>query len=534
MRSQFQAYVFALGTVALAVALRLLLDPLMGDALPLVTLFGAVAIAVSLVGYCPAVVAAIVGYVACAYLFIEPRGRLGLDVPANLVGLVAYLFTCALIIGIGEAMRRAQQSASHRHELMQVTLRSIGDAVITTDIDGRVTTLNSVAESLTGWKQQQARGRPLDEVFRIVNEATGQPVESPATRALREGIVVGLANHTLLIRSDGTRLPIDDSAAPIRNETGRVSGCVLIFRDVSQQRQMEREKTQQLQTARLLAAIVETSDDGIISKSLDGVIQSWNAGAERIFGYTADQAIGRHISLVIPPDRLSEEDEIIARLRAGKRIDHYDTVRRRSDGQLINVSLTISPLKDDAGQVIGASKIVRDVTDRKRVEAERQKFVTLVESSTDFIGMCDLVGIPFFVNRAGLQMVGLDSIEQARHTPVREFFFPEDQPKILDEFFPHILEHGHGEIDVRFRHFKTGEALWMAYKVLTIKDNAGKPLAFATVSQDVTERKRAAEDLRASEQRVRERENQLRVVTDATPALISYVDSQERYRFVNR
>ena len=136
---------------------------------------------------------------------------------------------------------------------------------------------------------------------------------------------------------------------------------------------IEREKANQLLTARLLASIVESSNDAIISKSLDGIIQSWNAAAERLFGFTAEQAIGRHISLVIPPDRLAEEEQIIASLRAGKRIEHYETERLRSDGQHIIVSLTISPIKDDSGNVIGASKIVRDITDRKRAESDLQR-----------------------------------------------------------------------------------------------------------------------------------------------------------------
>ena len=374
--------------------------------------------------------------------------------------------------------RVSHERASQQGELLRVTLQSIGDAVITTDTGGRITYLNKVAEDLTGWLQQDALGQPLESVFQIVNEATGQPVESPATRALREGVVVGLANHTVLVQKDGSKCPIDDSAAPIRDEDGNVSGCVLIFRNVTAQRDVERDKTSQLLTARLLAAIVESSNDAIISKSLDGIIQSWNAGAERVFGFAAEEAVGQHISLVIPPERIGEEDRIIASLKAGQRVEHFETVRRRSDGRHIHVSLTISPIRDDSGNVVGASKIVRDITDRKLVEAERQKFVTLVESSTDFIGMCDLNGIPFFVNHAGLEMAGLDSIEQATRTPVPDFFFPEDQERIMNEFFPSVMEHGHGEIEVRFRHFKTGEARWMAYKLLTLTDEDGKPNRF--------------------------------------------------------
>src|SRR5215467_12646971 len=125
---------------------------------------------------------------------------------------------------------------------------------------------------------------------------------------------------------------------------------------------------QRLAADRLLAAIVETSDDAIVSKSLDGIIQTWNAGAERIFGYTAAQAIGRHISLIIPRERLKEEDLIVQCLRAGERVDHFETERVHREGRIIPVSLTISPIKDDSGRVIGASKIARDITERRRAE----------------------------------------------------------------------------------------------------------------------------------------------------------------------
>jgi PAS domain S-box-containing protein len=489
-------YAFGFVAIVLAVVLRWLLDPLMGDAFPLVTLFGAVAAAVWWGGYRVAIPVTLIGYLACHYLFIPPRGNIDLSGVANQVGLVAYLFTCSIIIGFGEAARIAQARATERREVFRTTLRSIGDAVITTDIEGRVTYLNEIAESLTGWSHIDALGQSLESVFRILNEVTREPVQNPAMRALREGVVVGLANHTVLVRKDGTECPIDDSAAPIRDEQGHVSGCVLIFRDVAAQRLVERDRASQLLTARLLASIVESSNDAIISKSLDGIIQSWNAAAERLFGYTAEEAVGRHISLVIPPERIAEEDQIIARLRAGQRIEHYETERVRKDGQSFFVSLTISPIKDDAGNVIGASKIARDVTERKSAESERQNFVRLIESSTDFVGICDLEGIPFFVNHAGLEMVGLDSIEEARQTSVKDFFFPEDQAMIMNEFFPKVAEEGHGEIEIRFRHFKTGDARWMAYKVLKLTDANNQAVGFATVSQDVTERKQLADNLR--------------------------------------
>jgi PAS domain S-box-containing protein len=227
------AYLIAFTAVAAAVVLRWLLDPVLGNSLPLVTLFGAVAAAVSLGGYRPAIVAAVLGYLACHYLFIEPRGQIRLDNTEVVVGLIAYLFTCTLIIAIGEAMRAARTRTAARSEVLRITLGSIGDAVITTDTSGRVTYLNAVAETLTGWARDQALGQPLDRVFRIINEETRNAVENPATKALRDGVVVGLANHTLLVSKDGIERPVDDSAAPIKDDAGAVSGCVLVFRDVS-------------------------------------------------------------------------------------------------------------------------------------------------------------------------------------------------------------------------------------------------------------------------------------------------------------
>jgi len=495
IRSPIPAHALAIALVAAAAVLRWLLDPLLDDTLPLVTLFGAVAGAAWLGGIGPAITAALLGYLACSYLFIPPRGLILPHDVGDVVGLAAYLFTCALIIGFGEAFRAAQQRASERGELLRVTLSSIGDAVVTTDLAGRVTYLNAVAESLTGWRQAEALGQPLDAVFRIVHEETRHRVENPAGRALREGTVVGLANHTVLIHRDGSERSIDDSAAPIRDELGRISGCVLIFRDVTAARRVQRDKAEQLLAARLLASIVESSDDAIISKSLDGVIQTWNAGAERVFGFTAEQAVGRHISLIIPPDRISDEDRIIASLKAGQRIEHFETERMRSDGGRILVSLTVSPIKDQAGNVVGASKIARDVTTQREAESERQTFVTLAENSGDFIGLAGADAIPIFVNRAGLRLVGLDSLEAARRVHVKDFFFPEDQSRIMDVFIPSVIQKGRGEVEVRFRNFKTGEARWMVYKVLKLTDSTGKPV-FGTISQDVTERRRLEDSLR--------------------------------------
>ncbi|WP_166819864.1 PAS domain S-box protein [Thalassoroseus pseudoceratinae] len=261
-------------------------------------------------------------------------------------------------------------------ELLRVTLGSIGDAVIATDSLGQITTLNDAAEKLTGWTSGDAHGKPLDKVFRIVHEETRVPVENPAIRVLQEGVVVGVKNHTILIAKDGTERFIDDNAAPIRNADGHIIGSVLVFRDVSERKRGE-------EGLRRLAAVVETSNDAIITKSLDGIIQTWNAAAENIFGYSAEEAVGSSITMLIPAERAGEEEHILGQIRAGKRVAHYDTVRQRKDGERVHVSLTISPLYDATGRVIGASKIARNVTDRKLAEAAAAEQARLTNLRAD-------------------------------------------------------------------------------------------------------------------------------------------------------
>jgi PAS domain S-box-containing protein len=277
-----------------------------------------------------------------------------------------------LILGLLTARRMSQVSSEYEHvlslaqrssEMLATTLLSIGDGVLVTDQNGRITHINSVAEQISGWKVADAVGKDAKEVFRIINETTRQPVESPIDRVIREGVIVGLANHTVLVRRDGSEVPIDDSGAPIRDEEGKLIGVVLVFRDISERRRSEQAKYH-------LAAIVESSDDAIISKDLNGVITSWNRGAERLFGYTAEEVIGQPILILYPPDRPNEMHQILEQIKSGERVEHFETIRRSKSGKLIDVSLTVSPVLDAGGQITGASKIARDITEKKRAEEQ--------------------------------------------------------------------------------------------------------------------------------------------------------------------
>ncbi len=242
-------------------------------------------------------------------------------------------------------------------------LAKLPAAAYTCDAGGLITFFNERAADL--WGREPKLNDPVDRFcgsFRLF-AADGSTIAHDQcwmALALRNGR--SYTDEEIVIeRPDGGRRTVLAYANPLFNERCELTGAVNVLIDITDRRRAELARAQ-------LAAIVESSDDVIISKDLNGVIQSWNAAAQRLFGYTAEQTVGRHISLLIHPDRLDEEERILARLRAGQQVYHYDTVRVRSDGQPVHVSLTISPIRDESGQIVGASKIARDITDRKQAE----------------------------------------------------------------------------------------------------------------------------------------------------------------------
>ena len=265
--------------------------------------------------------------------------------------------------GIAQWIKRKQMETilAEQQEWLDVTLRSIGDAVLATDVKGKITFMNPIAEDLTGWNLADARGRSSEIVFKIAEEGTGRSIESPIERTLREKKIIDLAHHTILTARDGTQRPIDDSSAPIRKAGGEITGVVLVFRDASERRAAE------MQSERL-AAIVHSSDDAIIAKTLSGIVTNWNEGAKRLFGYSAEEMVGKSILTLIPPDLHGEERSIIDRLQKGQRVEHFETTRLTRDGRSLQVAITVSPIRNSDGVVIGASKIARDITQRKQVE----------------------------------------------------------------------------------------------------------------------------------------------------------------------
>ena len=249
-----------------------------------------------------------------------------------------------------------------REDSFRKILDELPAAIYVTDALGRITYFNEAAATLWGhrpivgtsewcgsWKLFWPDGRALPHG------------ECPMAIAIKEKRAVR-GVEAIAERPDGTRVPFEPYPTPLFDASGALIGAVNMLIDITDRKRAEEVKQR-------LSSIVQFSDDAIISKNLKGIIESWNAGAERIFGYTASEAIGQSVKILIPTDRLNEETEIISRIRRGDHIDHYETIRRRKDGSLINISLTVSPIMDAEGKVLGASKIARDITERKRSEA---------------------------------------------------------------------------------------------------------------------------------------------------------------------
>ncbi len=256
----WRGYALALVTTVVAVALRGALDDQFGDAYPFIFSFAAVAVTAALAGWKAALFCILASYVLIDWFFIPPReGFAFLQDRSGVMGLASFCFTSAILVLLAQVMRQAhRQSRAHsdlfrvERERLRITLGSIGDGVIATDAQGKVTYLNAVAEALTGWTNAEAQGRKLAEVFRIVNESTREPVDNPVKQVLATGKIVGLANHTVLIARSGAERAIADSAAPIQSEEKGIEGVVLVFRDVDQERKAERALFRQTERERVL------------------------------------------------------------------------------------------------------------------------------------------------------------------------------------------------------------------------------------------------------------------------------------------
>ena len=269
-------------------------------------------------------------------------------------------------VPVADIRLRGQAEAAPPAEMGQLSqlLDALPTAVYTTDAAGRITSYNRAAVELWGCRPQLGKSEWCGS-WRLY-WPDGRPLphdQCPMAIALKERRPLKGA-EALAERPDGTRVPFLAYPSPLIDESGALVGAVNMLIDITERKRAEHD-------GQLLASIVESSDDAIVSKNLDGIITSWNRGAARLFGYTAEEVVGKPITIIIPADRLDEETTIIECIRHGERVDHYETIRRRKDGTLVEISLTVSPIKDAQGRIVGASKIARDITELRRAQEQQ-------------------------------------------------------------------------------------------------------------------------------------------------------------------
>jgi len=399
-------------------------------------------------------------------------------------------------------------------------VESSDDAIISKDLNGIIRSWNRGAERIFGYTAEEAIGQPVSML------AVPERVEeiSDIIERIRRGEKID-HYETKRRTKHGRVLDISLTVSPIRDASGQIVGASKIARDVTAQKDVAVLQGR-------LAAIVESSDDIIISKDLNGIIRSWNRGAERIFGYTAEEAIGQPVSMLAVPERVEEIPNIIERIRRGEQVDHYETKRRTKDGRVLDISLTVSPIRDASGEIIGASKVARDVSDHKRRAELQARLAAIVESSDDAIISKDLNGIIRSWNSGAERIFGYTA-EEAIGQPVSMLAIPERVEEI-----PNIIERirrgekvDHYETKRKTKH---GRLLDVSLTVSPIRNAAGQIVGASKIARDVTERKRLEEAVKEQTRQLAARERYLQAVLESMPECIKVLGPDGQLKEMNR
>jgi PAS domain S-box-containing protein len=366
-------------------------------------------------------------------------------------------------------------NAQHLLERLAAVVDSATDAIISTDTHGIIETWNDAAGRMFRYPADEI----LDQsIFLIIPPGLHHDEKSRFERIRKGESVEG---HELqILAMGGYKRSVSAKMSPIRDGAGEVVGAVLIMRDSEVRRQEEIERAR-------LAAIVESSDDAIIAKDLNGVITSWNAAAEKMFGYTTGEIVGRSVLTIIPPELQHEEPTILGQIRAGNRVAHFETQRLHKSGKRVEVSLTSSPVRDHEGTVVGASKIVRDISTRRQADDARLRLAAIVESSDDAIISKNLDSTITSWNAGAERMFGYKPEEIVGQSVMR--LMPRhlyvEEPEIIRK-----LRAGQ-----RIQHFETkrlrknGELFDVSLTVSPVKDDRGNIIGASKIVRDISDQK---------------------------------------------
>ena len=366
------------------------------------------------------------------------------------------------------------------------------DAILVRDASDRITFWNHGATDLYGFRRNEALGRVSHDLLRT---EFPEPLASIQESLHRDGHWDGELIHTC---ATGIKKIVSTRWVVELDASGNIRSVLESNRDITGAKRAEEAQTR-------LAAIVESSDDAIVSKSLDGIITSWNKAAERMFGYTANEAIGQPIYLIIPTDREDEEKNILERIGRGERIDHFQTLRRHKNGTLLDVSVTISPLRDSSGRIVGASKVARDITAQRRNEQalreSEQRYQTVTDASPVMIWMSGIDQLCYYFNKGWLDFVGR-TLDQEAGKGWLEHVHADDRDRCVQVYVSSFDARRPFEMEYRLRHH-SGRYRWIFDRGVPRFKPDGTFEGFVGACLDIHDRKSATERIRIADQALR-------------------------------
>lgn len=419
-----------------------------------------------------------------------------------------------------ELLITQEQTIEQEREQLEITLRSIGDGVITTDINGCITMINKTTEMLSGWSQNEAIGKKIDSVFNIVNEYTKTPCENPVEKVIKTGNVVGLANHTALISKSGKTYIISDSAAPIKDKKGNITGIVLVFRDNTEQKKVEdqlRESEKQFRTT------FENAPIGMCVNQLDGLFIQANHSFSNMLGYSQSELQQLHfIDITHPEDKEASKIFIEEILSDGDNIRHIDKRYVKKDGSIIWATTSVSLLKNSENIPKYFIVQIRDVTEAKLTEEELNLKNLVFESSIAASSISDTKGILLYVNNTFLKTWGYSSKQEVIGLPINQFFESEiEANKIL------LSLNKTGIYQGEYTAVRKDGTLFIANaQATTLYSKNGEIIGFQSAVIDITDKKNIEEALIKSQQL-------FQTLANTSPVGIFRADAEGNTTYVN-
>ena len=443
-------------------------------------------------GLRPGLLCALFSVAACNLVFAQPPGSFSLGAD-DLLRLATFMIGAVFVSSLTIARHQAEKAALEAEKQLNITLKSIGDAVITTDAQGHITFMNSIAQSLTGWQQHEASGREIEEIIRIVDPERGCEVETVATRVLKDNVVLGLGDPVYLVARDGSEMPIDQIATPMRDNLGQINGIVLVLRSV--------RDTKPKEPARLLTetiGLLDAIDANLFAVDLLGRCAFVSKSAARLLGYQSHELVGKEIGELTDSSNdgnWSYATQEWPDLKADKHALLTNETMRRRDGTPLPVESSYAPLIV-AEQVVGTVVTITDLTERQRAEDAITRLASIADSIDEAIITHSADGIITSWNRAAERIYGYVEEEVCgRHVSI---IHPPGYKHELRSLFDRVIKQGRVEPFESVRIRKGGERVFVSINAVRL-NNAGGSACLAQIVCDLTERKKAEEAASAAQ-----------------------------------